>query len=799
MARTRPGELFEQLAVARNVRVAERDGVVGRRSGVLAPVGIRRGGASVGEAARVGEEIAPFDPQFERVVVVLAVPLLGGTVGGVLQHHHHIGGRPARAHHVITAVGEGLDLGFGHRALGAARRHPQHLLIVGEEVIVVGEIASKYTGSPRGTARVGHVGHRIVGIDHVHHHVGHLAHRLDVILREAALLAVALRHLQRNPEILDARDVVVQVAVHQPAVGEILRRHLTAQHARTALLPGRSVLQLGEQHAGECHGLSLGDQMVGGRRIVIHDVVGVLVEMCQHLGQPLDRNGGRLLVVLQQGALVDQAGSHVERTPRSVIGHVGPLLGLGILFQPVAVDLDPVQRVFLIRRGVVGLGLRNHPLVAVELITLLLLPRGPDRPVDARALGIQVGIRHVGLTGIGIEVVVDIETVIVLAERVIGPALLVGRGRHARKIDIGIQPVRTRTVVVHQLLQRHVVVADVVSALHFRQTAVIEIQHLEHAGVDAFVHRPRAALDPLFGPLHLGENRTGAEHGVRLRSLRIDILRIVRPDMLGLLGEIRQELRKQLRRERGRLHEIIEQIALGLDTAGHIGRAPGIQCLARLLGLRGGIGVVVHVARRTGIFPQPVLVDRHPFGGIGLVERRTVSLSLRDHPLMAVYAVALFQIARRANGPVNGPGFQVGIRHVAVHVTLNVKTILVGEERLIGPHLFLGGDRGCDQVDVAVDHVGPATVVFQQSLRRQVVLVGLVVSLHGGKTGIIEVQSAEHARFDHAVVGNRRLRGTRSAAVVRSSQIIRQTARREQDCHDESERRNFSKNAFHRL
>ena len=37
--------------------------------------------------------------------------------------------------------------------------------------------------------------------------------------------------------------------------------------------------------------------------------------------------------------------------------------------------------------------------------------------------------------------------------------------------------------------------------------------------------------------------------------------------MLGLLGEIRQELRKQLRRERGRLHEIIEQIALGLDTA----------------------------------------------------------------------------------------------------------------------------------------------------------------------------------------------------------------------------------------
>ena len=160
---------------------------------------------------------------------------------------------------------------------------------------------------------------------------------------------------------------------------------------------------------------------------------------------------------------------------------------------------------------------------------------------------------------------------------------------------------------------------------------------------------------------------------------------------------------------------------------------------------------------------------------------------------MAVYAVALFQIARRANGPVNGPGFQVGIRHVAVHVTLNVKTILVGEERLIGPHLFLGGDRGRNQVD------GPATVVFQQSLRRQVVLVGLVVSLHGGKTGIIEVQSAEHARFDHAVVGNRRLRGTRSAAVVRSSQIIRQTARREQDCHDESERRNFSKNAFHRL
>ena len=286
---------------------------------------------------------------------------------------------------------------------------------------------------------------------------------------------------------------------------------------------------------------------------------------------------------------------------------------------------------------------------------------------------------------------------------------------------------------------------------------------------------------------------------MRLRSLHVGILRIMCPDMLGLLGEIRQEFRKQLRRERGRLHEIVEQVALVLDTISHIDRTPGIQCLARLLGLRGGIGLVVHLARRAGIFFQPVLVDCHPFSNIGLVERRTVSLSLRNHPLMAVYAVALFQVTRRADGPVDGLGFQVGVRHIAVHIVLHVKTVLVGDKRLVGPHLLLGGDRGCDQVDIAVDYVSPATVVFQQSLRRQIVLIGLIVGFHSGKTGVIEIQGAEHACIDHAVVGDRRLRGARSAAVVRSFQIIRQATCCEQDSHDESERRNFSKNAFHRL
>ena len=201
VARARLGELLEHLAVARNVLIVERDGVVGRRSGILAPVGIRRRGAPVGEAARVGEEIAALDPQFERVVVVLAVPLLGRSVGRVLQHHHHVGHGPARAHHVVTAVGEGLDLRFGNRPLGTGRRHPAHLLVVGEEVVVVGQVALKHPCGPRGAARVGHVGHRVVGIDHVHHHVGHLAHRLDVTQRLSSPLRCATSSDTRKSSI----------------------------------------------------------------------------------------------------------------------------------------------------------------------------------------------------------------------------------------------------------------------------------------------------------------------------------------------------------------------------------------------------------------------------------------------------------------------------------------------------------------------------------------------------------------------------------------------------------------------
>ena len=481
-----------------------------------------------------------------------------------------------------------------------------------------------------------------------------------------------------------------------------------------------------------------------------------------------------------------------------MVGHVGALLGLGILLDPVAVDLDPVQGVFLVLRRIVGLGLRNHPLVTVELVTLLLLAGRPDRPVDAVAALALIRIRHI-FTGCGIIVIVDIETIVVLTERVIGPTQLVGRGRHTRKVDIGIQPVGARTVVVHQLFQRHIVIADVIGALHLRQAAVIEIQHFEHAGVDALVHRPRAALDPLFGLLHLGEDRAGTEHGMGLRGLRIGILRIVRLDMLGLLGEIGQELRKQLRREGGRLHEIIKQVALVLDAVGHVDRTPGVERLARLLGLRRGIGLVVHIARRAGEIRQPVLVDRHPPGSIGLVERRTVGLALRNHPLMAMQTVTLFQIARNTFRPVDFVGHQVGIGFVAVHVRAVVETVFVLDKGVIGPLLLLCGDRGCNQIDIAVDHIGPSAVVLQQSLRRQIILVGIVVGFHGGKTGVIEVQGAEHTRVDHTVVGNRRLRGTGSAAIVRSSQIIRQAARREQDRHDESERRNFSKNAFHRL
>ena len=83
-------------------------------SGVLAPVGIRREVPPVGERPESGEECAP-DPQFDVLLLSTGGAIAPeGPSGVLLRHHHHIGGRQPRAHHVITAVGEFFTLKFRH-------------------------------------------------------------------------------------------------------------------------------------------------------------------------------------------------------------------------------------------------------------------------------------------------------------------------------------------------------------------------------------------------------------------------------------------------------------------------------------------------------------------------------------------------------------------------------------------------------------------------------------------------------------------------------------------------------------
>ena len=52
------------------------------------------------------------------------------------------------------------------------------------------------------------------------------------------------------------------------------------------------------------------------RGVVLHDMVHLLVEVLEHGRKPLGRHGLRILVVLQQPALVDHPRRNVQRSPR---------------------------------------------------------------------------------------------------------------------------------------------------------------------------------------------------------------------------------------------------------------------------------------------------------------------------------------------------------------------------------------------------------------------------------------------------------------------------------------------------
>ena len=419
-----------------DVRIAERHGRMVVRAGIGIAAGILRRGASIAEHARVGEELAAVDIKFEVVVVPLAVPCLLRSLGGIDQHHHRGVLGPAVADCVVAAVLEALDARRRHLALGALRSEPLELLIVGEQVAVVAHVAQQDVAGPRRGARITEIGGRIIivigvgdiplvingviGIDQIFLHLDHLAHGGDVIGRETVGLPVGLGHDHRRTETLDRADMVVQVVVLEPAVGKILLDNLLIEDRRTVGHPLGSLLHLGKEQSRERHGLSLRDAVVRIGPVVVLDKLDLKCKTLDEAGQRGGFEGVGPAVVIHQRTHVLHAGGDTQRHPADVfiLGRVVLRIGLrgGMVRPPVVVNAHPRVDVLFVLGHIVGLGLGHEPLVAVELTAELLIAVSVERPVDAVARSVQIGIG----TAVAVHERRDLKTVTVLEKGLVG-------------------------------------------------------------------------------------------------------------------------------------------------------------------------------------------------------------------------------------------------------------------------------------------------------------------------------------------------------------------------------------------
>ena len=161
------------------------------------------------------------------------------------------------------------------------REHLAPVAVVLQHFFLIGEFGIAET-------RVGVVGERNVGIEY-----NHFLDCIQVLLRELVAETVQVGNVQCLAENVDGSEVVVRVELELSAVVIHLYVDFTVHDVDTALSPGSSLFEFGEESAGVDHTLCLEQQVIALCRVIAQYMDGMFVVVYQKLGQELRGERGR--------------------------------------------------------------------------------------------------------------------------------------------------------------------------------------------------------------------------------------------------------------------------------------------------------------------------------------------------------------------------------------------------------------------------------------------------------------------------------------------------------------------------
>ena len=325
--------------------------------------------------------------------------------------------------------------------------------------------------------------HRVgpVGEEQVPGDGGHLPDRLDVAGREFALITVGAGHAEGLEEDVDGGDVVSEIQLELHPVGIDLHADLAVENLDAAATPLLRFAELREIDAREQHPLGFEQQVVALLGVVVQDVVGVLAVGAQEEVEEPGREARRMNRQRELRQQVLQTASGLHRTPcEADVLLFGGDFGRGssrslqpfdavqrVFLHPVGVLVHPGVDVFRVARGVVTLGQRNEPVVAVQLPAQFVVLHGPVAPVDVVAVEIRglvalVGVEFVlqGFVGLLLLELVHLDVLQVEAEEFDGLARaeifqqFLVRGGDVAFGDGFLHGLHARTFEVQQVVER---------------------------------------------------------------------------------------------------------------------------------------------------------------------------------------------------------------------------------------------------------------------------------------------------------------------------------------------------------
>ena len=266
---------------------------------------------------------------------------------------------------------------------------------------------------------------------------------------------------------------------------------------------------------------------------------------------------------------------------------------------------------------------------------------------------------------------------------------------------------------------------------------VVQVQFVLHAVVvdlfaDLAVEDFYARRAPAGCVAELREEDPGEDEPLGLEQQVVALGREMARDMLRVAVVVFEKMQEETGVERFGGQEIEELVDLKLQPVAHFEGPPGE---IDVLGLRPVSGLAL-VIRREGILAHPVEVFGAPLRGVAFVARETVGLAHRHPPLHAVELPAQLVV-------LHGPVFPVDVVAVEVGGLVALMDEKAVRHRLVGPALFVGGDRDVGKADLGADDARAAAVVVEQGFGgSRVVACGMQFG-DAFQPGACEVQQCE--------------------------------------------------------